>query len=77
MLRDAYGNTYTYGHLAKLATEYPVPRPGQGLARAAVAKELKAAQEGRGPRPPRPPPGTQVESAPQAAAEGHRAPPRS
>jgi len=26
-LRDSYGNTYTYGHLAKLAKVYPVAKP--------------------------------------------------
>src|SRR3954464_3759132 len=38
-LQDAYGNTYTYGHLAKLATEYPVPRP-EKVSKSAVKAEL-------------------------------------
>ena len=38
-LRDAYGNTYTYGHLAKLATVYPVARPRKQSA-ASIRREL-------------------------------------
>ncbi len=39
MLRDAYGNTYTYSHLAKLATNVLVAkeRPAEDLARAHAA----------------------------------------
>ncbi len=38
-LRDSYGNTYTYGHLAKLARVYPVARPRKQSA-ASIRKEL-------------------------------------
>jgi murein DD-endopeptidase MepM/ murein hydrolase activator NlpD len=42
-LRDNYGNTYTYGHLASVAQAYPVPKP-KTVSRAAVDKELKLPQ---------------------------------
>ncbi len=38
-LRDSYGNTYTYGHLAKLAKVYPVARPRKQSA-ASIRREL-------------------------------------
>jgi murein DD-endopeptidase MepM/ murein hydrolase activator NlpD len=40
MLRDAYGNTYTYGRLKKLAHTYPVPK-AQSVTAGQVNKELK------------------------------------
>jgi murein DD-endopeptidase MepM/ murein hydrolase activator NlpD len=40
MLRDVYGNTYTYGQLKKLSHRYPVPKD-QTVSRAQVDKELK------------------------------------
>ena len=43
MLRDAYGNTYTYGRLKKLAHKYPVPK-SQSVTQSQVDKELKLAQ---------------------------------
>jgi soluble lytic murein transglycosylase-like protein len=63
MLRDAYGNTYTYGHLAKLATEYPVPKPAN-VSHAAVAKELKLPKKDAAPTAPATA-GTQVAAAPK------------
>jgi murein DD-endopeptidase MepM/ murein hydrolase activator NlpD len=39
MLRDAYGNTYTYGRLKKLAHNYPVPK-SQSVSQHQVDKEL-------------------------------------
>ena len=43
-LRDSYGNTYTYGHLAKLATVYPVAAPAQAepAARSAASSASSA-----------------------------------
>jgi murein DD-endopeptidase MepM/ murein hydrolase activator NlpD len=49
-LRDAYGNVYTYGHLAKLAKAYPVPRPRRQSA-ASIRRELGVSA--RDPRPAR------------------------
>jgi murein DD-endopeptidase MepM/ murein hydrolase activator NlpD len=40
MLRDVYGNTYTYGKLKKLSHLYPVPKT-QSVSRQQVDKELK------------------------------------
>ncbi len=40
MLRDAYGNTYTYGNLGSIATEHPVPKPRR-VTREEVADELE------------------------------------
>jgi hypothetical protein len=39
MLQDAYGNTYTYGHLKKLVRTYPVPKE-RTVSKAAVNREL-------------------------------------
>ena len=39
-LQDVYGNTYTYGHLKKIAAAYPVPKPAVE-SKAAIARELK------------------------------------
>ena len=49
MLRDAYGNTYTYGHLAKLATNVLVAkeRPPAKVVRAAAAAGAQAARRSR------------------------------
>jgi murein DD-endopeptidase MepM/ murein hydrolase activator NlpD len=38
-LRDVYGNTYTYGHLKKLSTAYPVPKE-KSVTQEQVDKEL-------------------------------------
>src|SRR3954462_10301432 len=40
MLRDAYGNTYTYGRLKKLSHKYPVPKD-QAVKPNAVDKQFK------------------------------------
>jgi murein DD-endopeptidase MepM/ murein hydrolase activator NlpD len=50
-LRDAYGNTYTYGNLKSLATEHPVPKP-KSVTREQVAKELELPK--RDPKPSAP-----------------------
>jgi hypothetical protein len=47
-LRDAYGNTYTYAHLAKVAARVPVPKT-KTQSKASIAREL--ALPGRDPRP--------------------------
>jgi hypothetical protein len=47
-LRDAYGNTYTYAHLKKVATRVPVPKT-KTQSKASIAKEL--ALPGRDPKP--------------------------
>ncbi|HEY3020628.1 MAG TPA: peptidoglycan DD-metalloendopeptidase family protein, partial [Solirubrobacteraceae bacterium] len=62
MLRDAYGNTYTYGHLKKLAREYPVARP-RTVSRDHVARELRLPKPDPKPTAPASA-GTQVQSAP-------------
>jgi len=38
-LQDVYGNTYTYGHLGKVAERYPAPKPRR-LSRQQVQREL-------------------------------------
>jgi hypothetical protein len=47
-LRDAYGNTYTYAHLKKVAARVPVPK-AKTQSRASIAKELSL--KGRDPKP--------------------------
>jgi hypothetical protein len=47
-LRDAYGNTYTYAHLKKIATRVPVPK-SKTQSKASIAKEL--ALPGHDPKP--------------------------
>ena len=50
-LRDIYGNLYTYGGLARIATTYPAPKP-RAVSEAAVRAELKL--PGAGPKPTAP-----------------------
>ena len=50
-LRDAYGNTYTYGHLAKIVDTYPVPKP-RTESRARIARELKLPKRDAAPTAP-------------------------
>ncbi|MDP2713116.1 MAG: lytic murein transglycosylase, partial [Solirubrobacteraceae bacterium] len=49
-LRDAFGNTYTYGNLKKVARDVPVPKR-RTQTKASIAKELALPQ--RDPRPTR------------------------
>ncbi len=64
-LQDVYGNTYTYGHLKKLATEIPVPKD-EDVSRSTVAKELKLPHD---PKPDAPASaGRQVAATPAPAA---------
>jgi murein DD-endopeptidase MepM/ murein hydrolase activator NlpD len=39
-LRDVYGNTYTYGHLGKVAQRYPAPKPHK-VTKREIQKELE------------------------------------
>jgi soluble lytic murein transglycosylase-like protein len=76
-LRDVYGNTYTYAHLAGLARTHPVPKP-QPVGSARVSRELerpktdprptKAATAGRQAPVRRPTKAPARRSAPVAAA---------
>ncbi len=68
MLRDVYGNTYTYGHLKKLSVAYPVPKE-KTVSGAQVKKELHLAAPKKDPKPTAPASaGTQVKpKAPTAA----------
>jgi hypothetical protein len=50
-LRDVYGNTYTYAHLKKTATAYPVPKE-RSVSKEDIAKEL--ALPARDPKPSAP-----------------------
>jgi hypothetical protein len=50
-IRDAYGNTYTYGHLAKIVSTYPVPKP-RHESRARIARELKLPKRDATPTAP-------------------------
>ena len=52
-LQDAYGNTYTYGHLAKLASEYPVPKP-EKVSKKQVVKQLGLQRPKKDPKPTAP-----------------------
>jgi hypothetical protein len=40
VLQDVYGNTYTYGHLKKVAAKYPVPKEKK-VSKRQIASELK------------------------------------
>jgi len=70
-LRDAYGNTYTYGHLKKVAVRVPVAKR-RTQSKAAVARELKLPR--RDPHPTTPASaGTQRRrAAASASAAGRR-----
>jgi murein DD-endopeptidase MepM/ murein hydrolase activator NlpD len=68
MLRDVYGNTYTYAHLKKLSVAYPVPKD-KTVSKAQVNKELHLATPKRDPKPTAPASaGKQVETKAPAAA---------
>ena len=49
-LRDAYGNTYTYGQLGQVAKLFPVPKPVT-VSHAQIARELKLPGATADPRP--------------------------
>jgi membrane-bound lytic murein transglycosylase B len=53
MLRDVYGNTYTYGRLKTLAHQYPVPK-AQSVTRKQVNKELNLSGGKADPKPSAP-----------------------
>jgi murein DD-endopeptidase MepM/ murein hydrolase activator NlpD len=53
MLRDVYGNTYTYGRLKKLAHKYPVPKE-QSVTPNQVDKELSLSTAKADPKPTAP-----------------------
>ena len=65
-LRDSYGNTYTYGHLAKLATVYPVAKPRKQSLRS-IRRELGVSASDPAPKQAATG-GGQVKTAPQTAA---------
>ncbi len=74
MLRDVYGNTYTYAHLKKLSVAYPVPKE-KTVSKSQVNKELHLAKPKRDPKPTAPASaGTQVAAKPAAAAASAAAP---
>jgi murein DD-endopeptidase MepM/ murein hydrolase activator NlpD len=50
-LRDAYGNTYTYGHLASIVSKYPVPK-ARHESKAKIARELKLPKMDKAPTAP-------------------------
>ena len=73
-IRDAYGNTYTYGGLKKLARAYPVPKE-KTVTKAQIAEELDL------PKDPKPDKAAsagaqQPRKAPAKAAKRAAAPPR-
>ena len=82
-VQDAYGNTYTYGHLAKISKLYAAPKP-QKVDPAEVKRHARAAQAGRqaeGRRVGHRPPGLArraklAEKATKPAAEPRRPPRR-
>ncbi|HEU0316746.1 MAG TPA: lytic murein transglycosylase, partial [Solirubrobacteraceae bacterium] len=51
VLQDVYGNTYTYGHLKKVAAKYPVPKEKK-VSRRQIAKELALPK--KDPKPTQP-----------------------
>src|SRR3954447_11487834 len=71
-LRDAYGNTYTYGHLKKLAREYPVPRPRKESSNS-ITRELHLPKKDPAPTEPASA-GRQVASAPKVQPQADAKP---
>jgi Transglycosylase SLT domain len=63
VLQDAYGNTYTYAQLGKLATSYPAPKP-QRVTAAQVHTELELPPKDKAPTQP-----ASAGAQPQAAAK--------
>jgi len=68
MLRDAYGNTYTYAHLGSVADRHLVPRR-ETPTREQVARELRLPRD---PRPTQPASGTTRRRAASARREAAR-----
>ncbi len=50
-IQDAYGNTFTYGHLAKISQLYAAPKP-QRVTQAQIQKELKLPKPDAAPTQP-------------------------
>jgi murein DD-endopeptidase MepM/ murein hydrolase activator NlpD len=50
-LRDVYGNTYTYAHLKKTATAYPVPKE-RTVTKDEIARELELPKRDPAPKAP-------------------------
>jgi len=74
MLRDVYGNTYTYGHLKTLAHKYPVPKT-QSVTAQQVDKELSLSSAKADPKPTAPASaGKQAPVKPQKASGATAAP---
>lgn len=70
MLRDAYGNTYTYSQLGSVVREYPVPKPLSETA-AQIARDLHKPVKPADPAPSGPASaGYQAPPAPVAAVGG-------
>jgi hypothetical protein len=73
-LRDVYGNTYTYGHLKKLSTAYPVPKE-KSVTQKQVDKELHLPKSDPKPTAPATA-GHQVTPSAKAAAPKSKAAPQ-
>ncbi len=65
-LRDAYGNTYTYAHLAKVAALHPVPKP-RAESEQAIRRELGL--DGKDPKPTGSATAGKQTSTPQSSAQ--------
>jgi Transglycosylase SLT domain/Peptidase family M23 len=51
VLQDVYGNTYTYGHLGRVAKRYPAPRPHR-VTQKEITKELQLPRPDAAPTTP-------------------------
>jgi hypothetical protein len=68
-LRDAYGNTYTYAHLGRLAQQIPVPKAHK-VSRKQVAQELDLKPQAADPAPTEPATaGTHPKTTPKKTSE--------
>ncbi len=72
-LQDAYGNTYTYGHLGSIAKLYPAAKPSTE-SKEQIAKELKLPKADAAPSAPASAGSTTATKAPAPVTEALKAP---
>ena len=75
-LLDVYGNTYTYGHLGKIATTYPAPRK-RTAKRSEIRRELRLDKAPKAPASATKAPAHKARSAPRSAPRSPPPPPSS
>ena len=74
MLQDVYGNTYTYGHLDKVARRYPAPKPQRRQRARTSSASSRCPRATRRPSSRPPPPSDAARRAPERKLAERAAP---